>query len=61
MSSSLISIDEFEVDCLVTNAYKALFDINSSIKIDFKNMHPSNVSKDVPIVASTNDELFTTL
>lgn len=61
MSASLIVIDEFDTENLASNTYKALLDVKSAVKIDFKNMHPWNVTKDVPCVISTNDEFYTTL
>jgi hypothetical protein len=41
--------------------YKDLFDVKSSVKVDFKNIHPANVSQDVPIILSTNDDVLTVL
>lgn len=61
LSSAIIHFTEFNTALLTYSYYKDLFDIKSQVKIDFKNMHPENVSKDVPIIISTNDDVLTVL
>lgn len=61
LSSAFFYIDEFDTLQLASNAYKALLDIKSHVKIDLKNLHPENVSEGVPCMISTNDEIFSVL
>jgi hypothetical protein len=46
---------------LPCNSYKALLDLKTHVKIDFKNLHPENVSEGVPFMLTTNEEVFSTL
>lgn len=58
LQSALLYIDELDTAQLTTNQYKALLDIKSPVKVDFKNLHPENVTQDMPCIISTNDDLF---
>ncbi len=46
---------------LASNQYKALLDFKAPVKIDFKNLHPENVSEGVPCMITSNDEVLTVL
>lgn len=61
LSSSLFYIDEFDTMQLTQNQYKSLLDIKAPVKVDLKNLHPENVSENVPCMISTNDEVFSVL
>lgn len=61
LDSALFSIDEFDVSELPNNTYKQLLDLKTHMKINFKNMHPENVSEGVPCMMTTNDEVFSVL
>jgi len=61
LQSSLFSIEEFDTSILASNQYKALLDYKSPVKIDFKNLHPENVSEGVPCMITTNDDVLTVL
>jgi hypothetical protein len=61
LQSSLFSIEEFDTSMLASNQYKALLDFKAPVKIDFKNLHPENVSEGVPCMITSNDEVLTVL
>jgi len=58
LQSSLLSIEEFDVSQLPSNAYKCLLDLKTHVKIDFKNLNPENVTQGVPSMITTNDEVL---
>lgn len=58
LQSSLISLEEFPTSLLPSNEYKCLLDIKTHVKINFKNLHPENVTEGVPCMITTNDDIF---
>lgn len=58
LRASLLSIEEFDVSSLPGNMYKQLLDLKTHIKVDFKNLHPENVSEGMACMITTNDEVF---
>ena len=58
LSSSLFTIDELDVSMLPSNLYKQLLDLKTHVKLDFKNMHPENVTEGMPCIINTNDDIF---
>jgi len=61
LSSSIISIEEFNTAALPGNDYKQLLDLKTHVKLDFKNMHPENVTESMPCLITSNDEIFSCL
>ena len=61
LQASLLSIEEFDTEQLLSNHYKALLDLKCHVKIDFKNLNPENVTEGVPCMITTNDDIFTRL
>lgn len=50
--------EEMDTTQLTSNHYKALLDIKSTVKMDFKNAHPESVTEGMPSIICTNDGLL---
>ena len=61
LSSAVLLIDEFATRDLVENQYKSLLDIKSSVKLDFKNLHPENATAEMPCIITSNDDILSML
>lgn len=61
LHASLLRIEECDTETLLTNEYKALLDLKCSMKLDFKNLNPENVTEGMPSMITTNDDIYSKL
>jgi Parvovirus non-structural protein NS1 len=59
LSSSLIVIEEVRLDYLHTPLGKQMTDYTSAAKIEMKNAHPVDATRNCPVVMNTNENIFT--